>query len=331
MIFTDLRHLCILLSKGRRLMITLGMDPHPGSHTVAALDSNGSLLGSIKVLNTSAGLEQLHQFASQFASRRWAIEGAGNHFVARFVNELLAKGETIYSIAPSLTSQYRCRRGTKKNDQVDAANVARALLANPQLPSLQHSDRQRELQELSRAQRRLAEQLRSNRSALAELSEHSPVRAVLEEVIRTLILQLKELEKQLRSIVCTVMPALLELSGVGAIVAGTLLAEVGDPQRFPTADHFASYCGAAPVERGSGQNSRMQVNPGGNRRLNWALHIIALVRLRMDGGRSRQFMAKQTDHGKTKRAALRLMKTYIAREVFKTIRQSYRGPGPSAA
>ena len=38
MIFTDLRHLCILLSKGRRLMITLGMDPHPGSHTVAALD-----------------------------------------------------------------------------------------------------------------------------------------------------------------------------------------------------------------------------------------------------------------------------------------------------
>jgi transposase len=111
-------------------------------------------------------------------------------------------------------------------------------------------------------------------------------------VIHTPILQLKELEKQLRSIVRTVMPALLELSGVGAIVAGTLLAGVGDLQRFPTADHFFSYCGAAPVERGSGQNSRMQVNPGGNRRLNWALHVIALVRLRMDGGRSRQFMAK---------------------------------------
>src|SRR5438270_12735496 len=125
MIFTDLRHLCILLSKGRRLMITLGMDPHPGSHTVAALDSNGSLVGSIKVLNTSAGLEQLHQFASQFAPRRWAIEGAGNRFVTQFVNELLTRKETVYAIAPSLTSQYRCRRGRKKNDQVDAANVAR--------------------------------------------------------------------------------------------------------------------------------------------------------------------------------------------------------------
>jgi transposase len=310
-------------------MITLGMDPHPGSHTVAALDGNGSLLGSIKVLNTSAGLKQLHQFASQFTSRRWAIEGAGNRFVAEFVKELLAKGETIYSIAPSLTSQYRSRRGRKKNDQVDAANVARALLANPQLPSLQYSDRQRELQELSRAQRRLSEQLRSNRSALSELTEQSPVRRVIEEVIRTLVVQLNELEKQLRSIVGTLMPCLLKLPGVGAILAGTLLAELGDPQRFPTADHFASYCGVAPVERGSGQNSRMQVNPGGNRRLNWALHIIAMVRLRMDGGRSRQFMAKQTAQGKTKRAALRSLKTYIARELFKTIRQScpdYRLP-----
>ena len=158
---------------------------------------------------------------------------------------------------------------------------------------------------------------------LSELTEQSPVRAVIEEVIRTLVSQLGALEKQLRSIVRTVMPCLLELPGVGAVVAGTLLAEVGDPQRFPTADHFASYCGVAPVERGSGQNSRMQVNPGGNRRLNWALHIIAMVRLRVDDGHSRQFITKQTDQGKTKRAALRSMKTYIAREIFKTIRRSY--------
>lgn len=171
-------------------MITLGMDPHPGSHTVAALDSNGSLLGSIKVLNTSDGLEQLHQFAAAFVSRRWAIEGAGNRFVAQFLKKLLAKGEIIYPIAPSLTTQYRCRRGTKKNDQVDAANVARALLANPQLPPLHYSDRQRQLQELSRAQRRLSEQLSANRSALSDLTEQSPVRVVIQQVIRTLVTQL---------------------------------------------------------------------------------------------------------------------------------------------
>src|SRR3954447_7378759 len=246
-------------------MIILGLDPHPGSHTVVALDSNGRLLANLTVPNTEAGLEQRHLFAKQFGARRWGIEGAGNHFIATFVTELLPQEETLYSLAPSLTSQYRSRRGRKKNDIVDATNVARALLANPQLPALRSREQQRELQEMSRAQRRLSEQLRSNRSALAELTEHSPVRQILEQVIRTLVVQLKGLEKQLRVAVEALMPCLLDLPGVGAVVAGTLLAEVGHAQRFPSADHFASYCGAAPVERGSGQSSRMQINPGGNR------------------------------------------------------------------
>ena len=211
------------------------------------------LVGQYKGAEYVGRSPQLHQFASQFASRQWAIEGAGNRFVAQFVKELLVKGESIYPIAPSRTTQYRCRRGRKKNDQVDAANVARILLANPQLPPLQYLDRQRELQELSRTQRPLSEQLRSNRSALSELTQQSPVRAAFEEVIRTLTLQLSALDKQLQSIVRMVMPCLLELPGVGAIVAGTLLGQVGDPQRFPTADHFTSYRGVAPVERRSGQ------------------------------------------------------------------------------
>ena len=301
-------------------MITLGLDPHPGSHTVVALDLNGSVLASLTVLNTSAGLDQLELFATQFSVRRWAIEGAGNHFIAGFVKELLAHGEAVYPICPNLTSQYRSRRGRKKNDTVDATNVARALLANPQLPLLQILNSQRELQELSRAQRRLSEQLKSNRGALKELTEDSPVREILQQVIRTLVVQLKELQRQIHSAVSRIMPRLLDLPGVGAIMAGTLLAEAGDPQRFPTADHFASYCGAAPIERGSGQNTRMQINPGGNRRLNWALHVIAIVRLRVDGSRSKQFVERLTSNGKSQRAALRLLKTYIAREIYRTMR-----------
>jgi transposase len=234
-------------------------------------------------------------------------------------------------ICPNLTSQYRSRRGRKKNDIVDAINVARALLANPELPVLQNLDSQRELQELSRAQRRLSEQLKSNRGALKELTDDSPVREILGNVIRTLITQLKELQRQLRSVVARVMPRLLDLPGIGAIMAGTLLAETGDPQRFPSPDHFASYCGAAPVERGSGQNARMQINPGGNRRLNWALHVIAIVRLRVDGGRSREFVERLTSNGKSQRAALRSLKTYIAREIFKTMRQSGETPSKLGA
>lgn len=86
---------------------------------------------------------------------------------------LLATGEAVHSICPNLTSQYRSRRGRRQNDILDAINVARALLANPEFQVLQNLDSHRELQELSRAQRRLSEQLKSSRGALKELTEDS--------------------------------------------------------------------------------------------------------------------------------------------------------------
>jgi transposase len=309
-------------------MITLSLDPHPGSHTMVALDPNGASLASITVANTSEGLAQLRQFAVPFTVRRWAIEGANNHFIASFVGQLLEQGEMVYSIPPSLTSQYRSRRGRKKNDVVDAENVGRVLLANPQLAPLHSSGQRRELQELTRAQRRLSEQLKANRSALKELLVDSPVRDILGKVIAVLLKQLAVLEKQIRMAINAAMPTLLTLKGVGPIVAGVLLAETGDPRRFAGPDHFASYCGAAPVERGSGQNRRMQINPGGNRRLNWALHIVAMVRLRTDGGRSKRLFEKALLRGKTKRSALRLLKTYIARELFRTLLRTPPLPAP---
>jgi len=53
-------------------MITLGLDPHPDSHTVAALDENGTPLASLTVSNDTESLVQLHRFALPFPERRWA-------------------------------------------------------------------------------------------------------------------------------------------------------------------------------------------------------------------------------------------------------------------
>ena len=304
-------------------MIPLGLDPHPGSHTVVALDRNGACLGQLKVLNNAEGLAQLQEFATAFSPRQWAVEGAGNRFIADFVAQLLSGSETVFSIPPGLTSQYRARRGRKKNDVVDAENVARALMANPQLPELHIAEPQKELQELTRTQRRLAEQLKASRGSLQELTAHSPVREVLIRVIQVLVEQLKVLQQRIRATVQDLMPSLLDVSGVGPVVAGVLLAEAGNAARFHSAGHFASYCGAAPVDRGSGQNCRVQVNPGGNRRLNWALHIVVMVRLRPDGGRSRAFLDKIMPRGKTQRAGLRVLKTYVARELFGVLRRNH--------
>ena len=42
-------------------MITLGLDPHPDSHTVAALDENGTTLASLTVTNDAGGLVLHHR------------------------------------------------------------------------------------------------------------------------------------------------------------------------------------------------------------------------------------------------------------------------------
>lgn len=116
-------------------MITLGLDPHPGSHTAVALDNNGTSLGHLTVPNTPEGLIQLHKFGSRFSPRRWAVEGAGNHFIAAFVAELMGNAESVFSIPPSFTSQYRARKGRKKSDVVDAENVARVTVGECPTPS----------------------------------------------------------------------------------------------------------------------------------------------------------------------------------------------------
>jgi transposase len=302
-------------------MVTIGLDPHPDSHTVAALDEKGTTLASLTVTNNAEGLVLLHQFACSFSEHRWAVEGAANRFIVPFVNELLARGEVVHHIPPNLTSQYRARLSRKKNDVVDAQNAARAFMANPSLPTFCPGQSQRELQDLTRTQRRLSEQLKANKMALQALDVGSPVRPALTQVIQVLEIQLTKLAEQMKTLVKASAPMLLEILGVGPVVASVILGEVGTIERFANEGQFASYCGAAPVERGSGKNSRMQLNHGGNRRLNWALHIIALTRSRCDA-RTKALLAKLKARGKTQRASLRILKTYIAREMFRHLKRS---------
>jgi len=46
-----------------------------------------------------------------------------------------------------------------------------------------------------------------------------------------------------------------------------------------------------------------------------------MVRIRTDGGRSKAFLEKGKLRGKSRRSALRALKTYIARELFSVMQQ----------
>ena len=127
------------------------------------------------------------------------------------------------------------------------------------------------------------------------------------------------MEKEITHMVREIAPKLLDISGIGPVLAGTLLAEGGDVSRFIGEDSFAAYCGAAPIPWQSGIKSQVRVNAGGNRRLNMVLHLMALTRLRVDE-RTRLFWNRKLAEGKTKRKVLRALKTYLAREIYHVLR-----------
>lgn len=62
--------------------------------------------------------------------------------------------------------------------------------------------------------------------------------------------------------------ALRAFKGIKTLSAATIVAEVGDLRRFPSADKFASFLGLTPSESSSGETrSRGAITKAGNRRL----------------------------------------------------------------
>ena len=111
---------------------------------------------------------------------------------------------------------------------------------------------------------------------------------------------------------------LLELHGVGPIVAGLILAHVGDPTRFATRARFAAYNGTAPIEASSGPRVRHRLNPRGNRKLNHAMHLIAVTQIAHDTP-GRAYYDRKIAEGKTKKEALRALKRRISDAVWRQL------------
>ena len=105
---------------------------------------------------------------------------------------------------------------------------------------------------------------------------------------------------------------------------------VGNARRFPTKAHLASYCGTAPVESSSGEVVRHSLSLAGNRRLNNALHMVAICQARSDV-RGRAYYRKKIAEGKSRKEALRCLKRRICDAVLKSFMADLEVSSSSAA
>lgn len=114
---------------------------------------------------------------------------------------------------------------------------------------------------------------------------------------------------------------LTAIHGCGMVTACAIVAEVVTAKRFKDKHHFSMYAGVAPTPYSSGRKNKMHTNPFGNRRLNKAIHSIALSQIALRGNPiGKEYYQRKLKEGKTKLWALRCLKHQIAKTVFQKLK-----------
>ena len=343
-------------------MIVIGVDAHRQTHTAAAIDGQtAQLLDGRTVPARKIGHEGLLLWARGIDEQRvWAIEDARN-MSGGLERHLLAAGEEVLRVPPKLMfTERKTVRQFGKSDPIDALAVARAAIREPRLPHAVLAGPDREvkliadhrddlLEECTRHQRRLRWHLHEidpeldtiprgmHPDHLAKLTRRLARMDQTAQVVicRELIVRIRELtrrcqtlQRQLAGLVRQQRPELLELVGCGPLMAARIIAEVANVERFDTEAQFANYCGVAPLPASSGQRQRHRLNRTGNRKLNRALHIIAVTQIRIYGP-ARDYIARRIADGKTNREAMRALKRHLARRVFQILTVAARTGSPA--
>jgi transposase len=333
------------------MTIMIGIDPHKASHTAVAIDNTECVLDELRVRASAKQTEQLRSWAAPFPDRVWAIESArGLGYL--LAQQLVASGETVVDVPAVLSTRTRLLGSGKaqKNDPNDARSVAIAALRNDGLQYVTGDDHPQVLKLLAKRHRDLA-RMKSQASCrlhalLMELSpggmakEMTVTRAndildrvivdtpttehrieVAREFVDDIALyeqQMKASLKRLRPAIAASGTSLVEIRGVGVVVAAPILGHVGDITRFASAAHFASYNGTAPIEASSGERRRHRLNQRGNRQLNYALHVIVITQLRYPC-EGREYYDRKRAEGKNTKEAIRALKRQMSNVVYRSL------------
>lgn len=329
-------------------MVLIGIDPHKATHTAVAVDEDENELGELTVRADRLQVERLLKWAIGFPERLWAIESAAGlgHLLAQ---QLLAAGEEVVDVPPMLAARIRVLGSGKsqKNDPNDALSIAIAALRARRLRTVARDDHSAILRMLGDHHHDLGAlrtqvicrlhacirslvpggtgvRLSADRASavLRKVKPTSAAEAERKRLALGYVADVRRLDAEIADSKARIIKAVrasrtsvVELNGVGPIVAALLIGHSGDMTRFKNRDHYASYNGTAPVEASSGPRVRHRLNPRGNRQLNHAIHIIAVAQIRYPS-EGRRYFDRKVAEGKSNKEALRSLKRQISNAVY---------------
>lgn len=334
-----------------------GIDCHTDFHVAVALDSLGRVLGTESFPANGDGYRSTHEWLGSFGPvAAVGVESTGSYGAA-LTRTLVERGCRVIEINQP-HAHLRARRG--KNDAIDAEAAARKVLsgeataAATDTTGIVESIRQLSVARNSAVKARsaalcqlgdllvtapasLREQLDTRRSLEGKAAVCAKLRpdpdrladpaqaakAALRSLgrrINRLGAEADDLERQLDRLVAAAAPTTVSRLGCGTHHTAALLVAAGENiDRLSSEASFAHLCGTAPIPASSGRTSRHRLNYAGNRQANRALHMIVIVRLRYCE-RTRSYLERRTSEGKTKKDAIRCLKRFIARELYRTLR-----------
>ncbi|MEA2002027.1 MAG: IS110 family transposase [Actinomycetota bacterium] len=335
------------------MVTTIGIDPHKATHTAVAINDTETVLGELTIPADRSQTKTLIDWAQNLDGdgRVWAVEAAGG-LGYLLSQQLISHGEHVVDVPPVLASRVRVLSSgrSEKNDPNDALSVAIAALHQPGLVRVRGEDHAQVLRMLAKrhleltalrtqtvsrlhsllmllrpggmAQRLSADKASKMLGGMRNLDAIGSQRRMMAKThladIRRLDRELKANKKQIRTAVASSGTSVTDIYGVGPIVAAFLIGYTGDPGRFATAGHYASYNGTAPIEYSSGGKKRHRLSRRGNRVLNHAIHMAAVTQIRHDTPGRIYYERKQAE-GKTKKEALRALKRRISNSIYQQL------------
>lgn len=335
----------------------IGVDAHARTHALAIVACpTGDVLDQAQFPATAAGLERAVAWVARRTGADlvalWAVEGVGT-YGARLAR---AAAQAGYAVVEAPRMNARANRGIGKSDTLDARRIAHAALPlrETQLRLPRNDDGERAALRVLIASRdhitnertasinaliallrvvdlgvdargtlstTLVSQIATWRSRTEELSIRvARAEAVrLAKRVRAADKELNGLTRQMISLI-EASPAaeLLAQPGIGPVTAAIAYAAWSHPGRIRSEAAFASLAGVNPIPASSGNTVRHRINRGGDRRLNRALHMAVVTRMRMDPD-TRTYVEKRTAQGRTTREIRRSLKRYLARQIYRQL------------
>jgi transposase len=335
-----------------QLDYVVGVDPHRDEHAVGVVDvRSGVVVFETAVAADSNGYEEALAVAELHAPgrRAFAVEGTGS-YGAGLTRFLTASGEQVFEVG-RLPKQ----RGRGKTDALDAVRAARSVLTQERPATPRNSGEREALRALMAAREGAVNAKRAGLCQLRDLmvTTPEPLRAELRPLsrvllldrlaatrparrndpelrgallalrsvarrIKQLIVEERELAREIKTLTEKLAPQLLGQPGVGPLLAAQVVLSWSHKGRLRSEAAFARLAGVAPIPASSGQTIRYRLDRSGDRQLNRALHQITVTRRRMHPP-TIAYIERRISEGKTRREANRCLKRYLARSLYRLL------------